>query len=158
LPTRKGTRPIEAKARAIAALAAGGGVQEAADAAGVDRTTIWRWSREDAEFASMRDASIDQVLEQARADLKGLAGKVIDAFARGLAATSKQTVVKLDEGTYEVVDLRDDSLAVHTADIVSQRLPGMSPRSALEVDLSGSDQLARLISAADDRLQDQPPG
>ena len=158
MPTRKGTRPPEAKVRAIAAFAAGGGVLEAADAAGVDRTTIWRWSREDAQFASMRDASVAAVLEQAQSDLRGLAGLVVDALARGLKATVKQTVVKLKKGAYEVVDLRDDSLAVHTADIVSQRLPGMSPRSALAVDLSGSEQLARLIRAADERLQDQPPG
>ena len=42
----------QAKQKALEALEIGGGHQQAADAAGASRMTLWRWRREDREFCA----------------------------------------------------------------------------------------------------------
>ncbi len=153
MPTRKGTRPPEAKAKALAVLAVGGTVQEAADAAEVSRGTLWRWGKDDQEFATLRQRAIDAAVAFAADELRSLAPEVIEAFRRGLAANVRHQAIRVTDGV-DVVALPDDSLAVRTADIVSRRIAELQPRSGLDVELSASQQLAELIR----RLDADPDG
>ena len=72
--------PTPAQLRAIAVLAAGGTRSEAAEAAGADRSTLYRWLRSDAVFvAELNRARQDQAdaLRQERRELAAEALKTI---------------------------------------------------------------------------------
>jgi hypothetical protein len=83
--TRNGSQRNETgkHERAITALVAGATMQAAADAAGVDRTTLWRWMREDAAFiAEYNQARADQ-RDAVQAELRSLATDAL-AVVRGM--------------------------------------------------------------------------
>ncbi len=119
----------ERKLAALAALAEGMGQAEAAEAAAVHRTTLWRWATDDPEFIATRAKIADAAVTAMVAELRSLAPQIVQALRRGLAS-------------------EDDSLAVRTADLAAKRIAEFNPRS--EVELSASEQLADLIRRLDD--------
>lgn len=83
--TRNGSQRNETgkHERAITALIAGATMQAAATAAGVDRTTLWRWMREDAMFIwAYNQARADQ-RDAVQAELRSLATDAL-AVVRGM--------------------------------------------------------------------------
>jgi AcrR family transcriptional regulator len=83
--TRNGSQRNETgkHERAITALVAGATMQAAAAAAGVDRTTLWRWMREDAMFIwAYNQARADQ-RDAVQAELRSLAADAL-AVVRGM--------------------------------------------------------------------------
>lgn len=69
--------------RAITALIAGATMQAAADAAGVDRTTLWRWMREDAAFITEYNQARADHRDAVQAGLRSLASDAL-AVVRGI--------------------------------------------------------------------------
>ena len=65
---------------ALSALLSGGSRQEAAEAAGVNRTTLYRWFREDTDFVAEYNAGRRALLEGAEARAMNVAQKALDAI------------------------------------------------------------------------------
>lgn len=68
---------------AIAALMSGSTMQAAADAAGVDRTTLWRWMRDDATFITAHNQARADQRDAIQAELRALASDAL-AVVRGV--------------------------------------------------------------------------
>lgn len=81
--------PTPSQLVAIAALVAGATNTTAAEAAGVDRSTLFRWLKGDAEFVAALNLARSEQAERTRAELRGLASEAV-ATIRELM-TSPQT-------------------------------------------------------------------
>lgn len=123
----------ERKALAAAALASGMSVAEAAAAAGVNRSTLWKWEQTDPEFARLREAARTEIITHgvtaAVAGIRRLAPKAIKALERGLDSNARFQLGP--DG--KPVALPDDSLAVRSAGLVLDRIPELARRQKLEV-------------------------
>jgi hypothetical protein len=69
--------PAPAQLLAIAALVGGATNTAAAAAAGVDRSTLYRWSKTDADFVAELNRARGEHAAQARADLRRLAADAV---------------------------------------------------------------------------------
>jgi len=68
------TEPGSNQLAAISALVGGASVTEAAERAGVDRTTLHRWMSGDAAFVATLNRTKLEVLDEIRAELRSTAG------------------------------------------------------------------------------------
>ena len=75
----------ETQVRALTVIVRGGSLMEAAAAAGVDRTTLYRWRKEDAQFIAALNAWRHEQQLHAKDRLLGLATAATDAVAGTLA-------------------------------------------------------------------------
>ena len=71
--------------RALAVIVRGGAIAEAAAAAGVDRATLYRWRKSDAQFIAALNAWRQEQQLHAKDRLLGLASAATDAVAGTLA-------------------------------------------------------------------------
>jgi predicted transcriptional regulator len=125
----------ETKIAAAVMLAAGKTYKEITAELGPTHVTLWRWVTDDAEFHAIRTRLTDAVIAANVQQLRALSTKAIEALERGLDSdTRQQAVVK--GGEVEIVELRDDSLAVRAADLTLKRIGEFAEQS--HVDVSGS--------------------
>jgi len=87
------------KARALEALLSGKSVEEAAQQAGVSRTTLFRWLREDERFRDEYRRAGSQLMEGALRRLQQLCGEAVETLAevmgeREATAASRVTAAK----------------------------------------------------------------
>jgi hypothetical protein len=94
--------PIDAlspsQEKAIAALLMGKPVTDAASAAGVDRTTVHRWLREDIGFQVAFNRSRRELREAMINKLMALAEKATDAVERSITEGDGKTALSLLKG------------------------------------------------------------
>ena len=83
---------------AIEALAAGQSLNEAAVAAGVDRTTLWRWRRDDDTFRAALAGVRNDAREELSTRLLTLAGKALAVVAAALDAGDARTAIAILRG------------------------------------------------------------
>jgi hypothetical protein len=82
------------QAQALAALAAGQSISQAASAAGVDRTTVHRWLSNDAVFMAEFNAARMEMVETLRSGVRKLADDAIGAL-RDLIGPSTPANIRL---------------------------------------------------------------
>lgn len=153
----RGKRTEGERVRAATLYATGVSLKEICDELRIDRRTLWEWRTRDETFQRTVDEVLDRVVKEAARGVRRLAPKVVDAFERGLDSTHRQQAMKVkaltvsDDGEtllgerIEKVDLEDNSLAVQTAKLVSERIPELAPRQQVDVDVDASERLAQLI-------------
>lgn len=73
------------QAKALRELLAGARTQEAADAAGVDRVTLYRWRTQDPQFMAALSAWRNETYEHAMDQMLALADASVCAVAHGIA-------------------------------------------------------------------------
>jgi hypothetical protein len=79
-----------AQASVIGALAAGRKVSDAAEQAGVDRTTVYVWMKNDADFVAELNRARWEYREQLRAGLETLATEAVGTLSNVLKAHSAE--------------------------------------------------------------------
>ena len=84
---------------ALAALAAGDGVRDAAKSSGVGRTTVYKWLREDANFRAAFNAWKEELIESGRARLLKGSDAAIRTLLKAIAAGDARAAVALLKGT-----------------------------------------------------------
>jgi hypothetical protein len=93
--TEKGTQTLSpAQAQALASLAAGQTVSDAAQAAHVDRTTVYRWLNNDPIFAAEFNAARLEVIDIVRSGVRKLANDAV-ATLRDLMGPNSPANVRL---------------------------------------------------------------
>lgn len=120
------------KAHAAELLATGLSRNEVCGLLGINRSTLYRWEMDDPDFISTRQRIVDGIVDVGVSELRALVPEAMDALRRGVRSTYRQKLTK--DG--EIVELRDNSLAVQTADRILKRIPEFSEQ--LEVNLSGT--------------------
>jgi len=143
----------EKKALAAAALASGMGIEEAAEAAGLHRSSLWRMDTEgDPEFAALREKALGQIIEKgvktAVAELRRIGPKAVKALERGIEADTRFQVfsktistvegagkeaVRTSETVAELVPIPDLSLSVRAAGMALDRVPELGKKQTTEV-------------------------
>lgn len=86
---RAADEPSPAQLRAIEALALGATFAAAAEAAGVDRTTVYRWRRDDAAFVAGLNRALRDRADAMRAELEGLAAEAVETIRQLMRSGSE---------------------------------------------------------------------
>jgi hypothetical protein len=81
-----------AQGKAIEALASGANLTEAAEKAGVDRTTLYRWRRDDPGFIAAYNSIAGEALERIRSGIRGLAEPAMCALKELLLSPTPASV------------------------------------------------------------------
>ena len=153
---RRGQRTEGERAKAAMLWGQGLPMAEILKEMDLDRRALWEW-RQDPEFQAIAAEVIDQGIKDAAQRLRALAPLTIEAFERGLRSTHKAVKGSDDQ----VIELPDASLAVATADKVTQRIPELMPQRHVDVDVEVSVQVAKLIqeldAEPDSTPADRPP-
>jgi hypothetical protein len=82
---RNEPQPLTGKQmRAVDLLASGTSDRDTAEAVAVDRVTVWRWRRHDADFQAALNARRGEVWESARDRLRALLPRAVDVLDQAL--------------------------------------------------------------------------
>src|SRR5262249_15361106 len=87
--------PSHSQHQAILALAGGASITSAAEAAGIDRSTIYRWLRHDAEFVVELNRSKRDHLDRVRGELRSLASDAVKALRELVTSEATPPAVRL---------------------------------------------------------------
>lgn len=93
--TESTTELTPQKAEAIAAVARGATVTDAAKQAGVDRTTFYLWERSDVRFQAELNRAKQEQMDGMRARLRGLADAAVSTLQEMLTGTEVPAGVRL---------------------------------------------------------------
>lgn len=130
--TKTGLTPAQEQAAALIGI--GHTTQEAADAVGVSRVTIWRWLLE-ADFQKASAGYLEDVTRAARDRMRSLALKAVERVGEGLDAVKpvfmKETDGKGHTASVPVDDVPDHNNRLRAADAVLDR-SGMPRRTETE--------------------------
>jgi len=83
---------------AIESLISGKSMTAAAEAAGVNRATLWRWLHKDPDFQATLNSYKKDAVEQVQAQLAGLSTLAISAVKKALQAGDAKTGLALLRG------------------------------------------------------------
>jgi hypothetical protein len=116
----------EAKARILERLAEGYSFGDAARCAGVARTTLFRWRRDDEAFSTQvhdalengLDAAEDAIRRHWRRDWRA-AHAVLQARRRGVYGTQRVEVTGADGGPISVAELSETERAARVAALLA---------------------------------------
>src|SRR5215510_15130517 len=89
------TGPSPLQHQAILALAGGASITSAAEAAGVDRSTIYRWLRDDAAFVVELNRAKRDHLDRVRGELRSLASDAVKALRDLVTSEATPPAVRL---------------------------------------------------------------
>jgi hypothetical protein len=81
--------------KAIEALMRGASISGAAAAAGVDRTTVHRWLRDDVEFLAAYNAARRDLADGIQGELRGLAGDAVRTIRKVMRSPKSPAAVRL---------------------------------------------------------------
>jgi hypothetical protein len=84
-----------AQGQALTALLAGRTMTSAAQAAGVNRTTVWRWLNEDPDFIAFYNSARVEMADSAMQSLRLLSANAVVTFRRLLSRRTVPDAVKL---------------------------------------------------------------
>jgi hypothetical protein len=146
--TRKGARPDETKAKAVALLLEGLPKGEIAQQLGIDRVTLFRWETEDSEFQAIRRQVLDSIVSIAHNDFRELTTKAVKVLDEAMDAGVKITVPGPDGQDIEL-EAVDHKTRSQAAERVLKRVAEFAP--TVEVELDASAQLTELIRRLDAR-------
>jgi ABC-type glycerol-3-phosphate transport system substrate-binding protein len=94
-PTPAGEAPDGGRLKAAAAIAAGSTMADAAKAACVDRTTLWRWMRTDADFVALVNQERADQAKSIRVELRTLAADAVGTLRTMMADPMVPAAVRL---------------------------------------------------------------
>ncbi len=83
---------------ALEQLLAGASVKQSASAAGVDRTTVHRWLREDLAFGAAHNRARSELRGEIELKLLALAGRSIETVAKALDDTDQRVTMAILKG------------------------------------------------------------
>ena len=85
----------EKQQKAMAALRCGSSFPQAAEAAGVNRSTVHRWVQNDPQFRARYNAWQQEMVESSRARLLTMLDKAVDVIGKALDRGDEQTAVAM---------------------------------------------------------------
>lgn len=133
MTTRKGERAPETKATAAGLLAQGLGMQEVADEVGVNRTTLWRWCTEDAEFIQLRREHTDAIVKANVDGLRALSTKALRVLDESMDAKVAVAVKDMETGEETILEVVDHRTRLRGAVPVMRSQPEFAERRDVNV-------------------------